>query len=131
MTTLQLPPFSYWQIPPLVIATTFTFGGLMGAWKPARAMREYGLPPSFHNQRDVGIVWGVYGTRMTWVGLLIYIFYARGDLRSINTIFSTMFVCGFSDGWACYQAGVPGTALWRFTAGLLLSAFGYFEMASW
>lgn len=129
--TTQLPPFTRWHILPLTIATTFTFGGMLPFYSPASAMADFGLPTRFQVQRDVGSVFKIYASRMTWLGLLLYTFYLRGDLRAIDTIFSFTWVAGVADGWVCWNEGLRGKAMFRFLSAVVLSAYGYFEMTSW
>ncbi|KPM43183.1 hypothetical protein AK830_g3368 [Neonectria ditissima] len=128
--TTTLPPFTAWHIPPLFVATTFTFGGMLPFWKPARAIREFGLPERIATSPEAHTCFAVYGSRMSMFGIAIYTFYLRGDFRSLDTILTLLAVAGSVDGYLCWKEGVPGIALFRVVSGLLLGGYGYFGLTS-
>ncbi|KAH6999129.1 hypothetical protein EDB80DRAFT_60611 [Ilyonectria destructans] len=123
--TTTLPRFSPWHIPPLFIATTFTFGGMLPFWKPARAIQEFGLPDHIAKSREAHTCFAAYGSRMSMFGIAIYTFYFRGDHRSLDTILSLLVVAGAADGYLCWKEGVPGKGLFRFVSSVILGGYGY------
>lgn len=128
--TTTLPSFTPWHIPPLFIATTFTLGGMLPFWKPARAIREFGLPDHIAASPEAHTCFAVYGSRMSMFGIAIYTFYLRGDFRSLDTILALLVVAGSVDAYLCWKEGAPGTALFRFVSGLVLGGYGYLGLTS-
>jgi hypothetical protein len=124
MASLNLPAFSAWHIPPLFIATTFTLGGLLPFFNPRRAMREFGLPESLASSPAAHTPFAVYGSRMTLLGMALWTFYLRGDLRAIDTIMSLLLVAGVADGYVCWKEGVPGQGIFRFLSSIALATWG-------
>ncbi|KAI9152317.1 hypothetical protein HJFPF1_09547 [Paramyrothecium foliicola] len=128
MTTFIRPTFSPWHIPPLFIATTFTFGGILPFYRPARAIQEFGLPAHIVASREAHSTFAIYGSRMSMLGLLIYSSYFRSDFKTLDTILQLLVIAGTADGWICWKEGATQKAIGRFLAGVAFGVYGFFGL---
>lgn len=132
MTTIltSLTSISPWHIPPLFIATAFTLGGLLPLYAPRRAMLEYGLPERIAAAPAAHTPFAIYGSRTTILGVALWIFYLRGQLREVDTLLGLLVGAGAVDGYLCWKEGVPGQGVFRFVSGLLVGGWGLFGLSS-
>ncbi|KAI9901032.1 hypothetical protein N3K66_002849 [Trichothecium roseum] len=130
MSTTFIGGFSARHIPSLFIATTFTLGGLLPFWDPARAMREYGFPGHVADARAARSPFAAYGSRTTMIGVLMWACYARRDLVFLDTILSSLLVAGVADGYLCWREGVPGRGVFRFACSVALGGWGLLGLTS-
>jgi hypothetical protein len=114
------------HIPALFLGTTFSLlGSIYPLVAPARAMLAYGLPPRLANSPDGQLVFLIYSSRITAIGLMLYYFYFTGQHAVVDTIFSISgVVMGGGDALVCWKAGVKGQAVFRGLTGLGLTALG-------
>ncbi|KAI8722445.1 hypothetical protein NCS52_00388400 [Fusarium sp. LHS14.1] len=122
--------FSPWHIPPLFIASAFTLGGLLPFVNPARAIREFGLPEGIARSQPAHTCFAVYGSRVSIMGVSMWIFYLRGELKTLDTLMALLFWAGVADGYLCWKEGVPGKALFRFFSGLVVGGWGFLGLTS-
>lgn len=125
-----MPSFSLLHIPPLFIATAFTFGGAIPLFSPQRAIREFGLPEHIAVSTEAHPCFTVYGSRMTAFGMAIWIFYFQGSLKAIDTILTLMLYVSMVDAWVCLQEGVRATAVFRLGAGVVVGGWGLLGLTS-
>ena len=64
------------------------------------------------------------------MGVSMWIFYLRGDFKSLDTLMALLFWAGVADGYLCWKEGVPGRALFRFSASLLVGGWGLLGLTS-
>ena len=128
MTLIQ--SFSPRHIPPLFIASAFTLGGLLPFWKPARAIREYGLPERIATSPTAHTAFAIYGSRVTIFGVTMWTFYFHGDFRALDTCMAMLFWAGVADGYLCWREGATGSAWFRFLSGVVVSSWGLLGMTS-
>ena len=113
------------HIIPLVLATVFTFGSMMPLFNPTGAIRAFGLPEHIAMSPQAHACFTVYGSRMSALGMAIWIFYLKGNFEAVDTILALIgWYCGAVDGYVCWQQGVPGKAIFRMTAGFLVGGWG-------
>ncbi|KAH7160666.1 hypothetical protein EDB81DRAFT_782735 [Dactylonectria macrodidyma] len=124
------PSFSPWHIPPLFIATAFTFGGLLPFWNPSRAIREYGLPDRIATSRDAHTCFAIYGSRTSIFGVALWTFYLRGDFKALDTLMGLLVGAGAFDGYLCWKEGVPGRGLFRFLSSVVVGGWGLLGLSS-
>ena len=116
--------------PPLLIATTFTFGGLIPLWNAERAMLEFGLPMRVAMNPSAQSVMIVSSARVTAIGLALWTFYFKGQFTAVDTILTTLGWIGIVDGYVCWKENVPRSALVRSVSGALFAGWGWFGMTS-
>lgn len=64
------------------------------------------------------------------MGVSMWIFYLRGELKTLDTLMALLFWAGVSDGYLCWKEGVPGKALFRFFSGLVVGGWGFLGLTS-
>lgn len=97
----------------------------MPLWNPAGAIRAFGLSERFATSAEAQACFTVYGSRMTMIGVAMWIFYLRGDFEAVNTILALVGgYCSAVDAYICWREGIPGKAVFRGTAGLLVGGWG-------
>ncbi|KAK1689362.1 hypothetical protein BDP55DRAFT_628689 [Colletotrichum godetiae] len=110
---------------PLFVATTTTFGGLLALFNPAGSIKAFGLPQRIASSPTAHATFSLSSARTSVIGLLIYTFYARGDLRAIDTVLLTSgLYCGIVDGYVCYKEGETGKALFRVLSSWAVGLYG-------
>lgn len=112
------------HIPSLFIATTFTFGGLWPLWDPKAPMLEFGLPEHIADSEAARTVFIVYASRMTVMGLVLYLFHYRRLYSAIDILMLCLGWAGVVDGYVCWKEGVPGRAVFRALSGAILAGLG-------
>lgn len=121
------------HIPSLFLATTFTFGGLWPLWSKEAcqaAMRDFGLPPHVRDSSPAQSVMVVYSSRMTVMGLALYLFHYRKMYAAVDVILLCLGWAGAVDGYICWKEGAPNTALFRFCAGIAVATLGAFNVTA-
>ena len=117
------------DIPPLLVATATTFGGLWPFWAPRDAMLEFGLPKRIADNPLTHSVMAISSARTSALGLLIFIFYSQGRFSEVDTVLCVMGFClGAADGYICWKEAVPRRGLFRATMGLVIAGWG---LAGW
>ncbi|KAM5439824.1 hypothetical protein MferCBS31731_004234 [Microsporum ferrugineum] len=122
--------FTAWHIPPLFVATATTFGGLMPFWNAKYAIEEFGLPKRIAVSKEAQSVMVSGSGQTTALRLVLFAFYFQGKFREVDTIMVILAYLGLVDGYVCWREGVPGTALFRATSGLLIAGWGWFGLTS-
>jgi hypothetical protein len=122
--------FSLFHIPPLLIATSLTIGGMMPFWNPEGAIRAFGLPDRIAVSKPAQSCFTVYSSRATVHGAAIWILYLRGNLSAVDTLLSVLIYATAIDGYVCWKEGVRGSAVFRMTAGFIVSGWGLFNLTS-
>ena len=118
------------HFPPLLIATTFTFGGLMPLWNAEGAILEFGLPMRIAMNPSAQAVMKVSSARVTAIGLALWAFYLQGQFTAVDTILTTLGWIGIVDGYVCWKEDVPRSAFVRSISGALFATWGWFGMTS-
>lgn len=63
--------------------------------------------------------------RTTVFGVLVWVFYLQRKLEAVDTVNLTMGIwLGLADSYVRWMAGVPGQAVFKATAGLLIAGWG-------
>ena len=50
--------------------------------------------------------------------------------KAVDTILSLMLYVAMVDGWVCWQEGVPGRAVFRLCAGVVVGGWGLLGLTS-
>jgi hypothetical protein len=112
------------HLPPLVIGTLLSLGGMIPFWDSPRAIREYGLPERFAVSAPAQACFVISGARISALGMAIWIFYLRGQLAAVDTILGLLAYVGVVDGIVCWQEGVAGRGLFRAFCGVVIGGWG-------
>jgi hypothetical protein len=116
------------HIPAIFIATTFTFGGLWPLWNRKAPMLEYGLPEQLVDSEAAQTIFIIYSSRMTVMGLALYAFYYRRLYSAIDILMLCLGWAGVIDGYVCWMEGVPGRAVFRASAGVIIAGLGALKL---
>jgi hypothetical protein len=119
------------HIPSLFLATTFTFGGMLPIFAPARAMHEFGFPAHIIASPEAQSVFNVYSSRMTAFGLAIYAFHWKGMYEAVDIVLMTMAYATVVDAWICWKEKAPGSAAFRGISGLVVAGLGLWGITAW
>jgi hypothetical protein len=126
---MPMPPLNH--IPSLFLATTFTFGGMLPIFAPARAMHEFGLPAHIIASPEAQSVFNVYSSRMTAFGLAIYAFHWKGMYEAVDIVLMTMAYATVVDAWICWKENAPGSAAFRGISGLVVAGLRLWGITAW
>ncbi|KAI4273228.1 MAG: hypothetical protein LQ337_004788 [Flavoplaca oasis] len=117
--------FALRHVPPLLVATVLTFGGLMPFFNAEHAIMEFGLPKHIAVSKPAQSVMIVGSARITAIGIALFTFYLQGKLEAVDTILLILGYVGLVDGYVCWLEGVPGKAIFRTLSGTLIAAWGW------
>jgi Domain of unknown function (DUF4267) len=120
--------FTLWHIPPLLVATLITFGGTMPFFNAEYAILEFGLPKRIAISKPAQSIMMLSSARITAIGLALFTFYFQEKFASMDTMLSILGYVGLVDGYVCWLEGVPSKAIFRFTSGAFIAAWGWFGM---
>ena len=119
------PAFSLRHIPALFAATLNIAGGATTLLNPRQAVTGFGFPPRVADSAGAAGLASIFGARATTLGVLILIFYARGQLAAVDTILAVLGVwSGIVDGYAVWAEGNPAKALLRLLGSWAVGACG-------
>jgi hypothetical protein len=120
--------FTLRHIPPLLVATATTFGGLMPFFNAEHAIIGFGLPKHIVISKPAQAVMITSSARITAIGMAIFTFYFQGKLEAVDTILAILGYVGLVDGYVCWSEGMPDKAVFRTASGLAIAAWGWFGM---
>jgi hypothetical protein len=122
--------FALRHIPPLLVATALTFGGLMPFFNAEHAIEDFGLPKRVAISKPAQSIMIASSARGTAIGLALFTFYFQNKLAEVDTIMSILEYVGLADGYVCLLEDVPNKALFRTVSGSLIAAWGVFGMTT-
>lgn len=125
-------PFSFAinHIPPLLVASALTFGGLIPYINAEYAILEFGLPPRVATSRPAQSVITVSSARITAIGLAMFAFSLQGHFEAVVTILVTLGYVGLVDGYVCWKEEVPRKEVLRALSGLAIATWGWFGITA-
>ncbi|KAI0160763.1 hypothetical protein GGR57DRAFT_391778 [Xylariaceae sp. FL1272] len=101
------------------------FGGLWPMFDSRGAMRDFGFPNRIANSPEAAPVMVTGNVRTTVVGILMLLFYSRGQMDILDTF---MAVCGayagLVDSYIVWREGNGRQAVFRLISSWLISAWG-------
>jgi hypothetical protein len=116
--------FHPFHIPPLLVASALTFGGLIPFWNPAGAILEFGLPERIAISQPAQACFVVSGARVSALGMAMWIFHLKGMLVGVDVILALLGYVGAVDAYVCWKEGVVGSAVFRGAAGVIIGGWG-------
>ncbi|KAI0518431.1 hypothetical protein F5B22DRAFT_62114 [Xylaria bambusicola] len=124
--------FSMRHVPALLAATPMFLGGLFhGLMKPKEALLTYGMSERTANSREGQIVYYGHTMRTSTLGLLVLVFYLRGDLAAVDTTMTIMgSYCGLADVFLLWRYGDRSKAPVRLLNVSLIAAWGFAGMTA-
>ncbi|KAJ5678711.1 hypothetical protein N7462_006955 [Penicillium macrosclerotiorum] len=126
----MLSHFCLRHIPPLFVATTTTFGGLLPFFDAEYAIRAFGLPRHVASSRSAQSVMLTSAARISAIGYALFLFYFQGKLREFDTLLSVLGYVGLVDGYVCWREGVPKKGVFRAVSGLVIAARGFLGLTT-
>ena len=118
--------FELRHIPALFAASTMAFGGLWPMFDARGAILEFGLPARIADTPATAPVMVVGNVRTTIIGLLMLIFYSRGQYEVVDTFMAvTGAYAGLIDSYVVWKEGNPGKAAARLVSSGLIAAWGF------
>jgi hypothetical protein len=125
-----MPQIRPLHVPPLLLASVFTIGGMMPFWNAPGAIRSFGLPEHIANSKLAQTCFTVYSSRMTAWGIGMWTFWFRNNLKAIDTMLSLLLYVGAVDGYVCWKEDVPNQGLFRAFSGVLVGGWGLLCLTS-
>lgn len=122
--------FALLHIPPLLVATALTFGGLMPFFNAEYAILEFGLPSRVAISKPAQSIMIVSSARITAIGMALFTFYLQGHLEAVDTILFILGYVGLVDGYVCWREDVPRKAVFRTLSGVAIAAWGWFGLTA-
>ncbi|KAL0951981.1 hypothetical protein HGRIS_008634 [Hohenbuehelia grisea] len=127
---MQAPIFTPYHIPPLFIATAFTFGSTLPFFNQHYAIPD-ALPPYIDKYPPALLVLATQEGRTIVTGLVMFTLYYQGDIRAVDKFLGVVGgVLGVVDLYVCWKAGFPGKGLLRLAYGMAFSAWGLGGLSS-
>lgn len=108
------------------VASTMTFGGMWPLFNARGAMLEFGFPAKIADTPAAAPVMAIGQARTTCIGLLVFLFYSRGQLDQIDLVMAvTGAYAGLVDSYVVWKAGNPGKAASRLISSWMVAAWGF------
>lgn len=113
----------------LFIASTQTFGGQASFFDPKWCIEKYGLPDRIASSKAAQTMMIVSSARMSAMGIALFVFHYQQKYDIVDTLLMILgSYVGLVDGYVAWIEGQPKRTVFRFTAGLLIAAWGWFGM---
>jgi hypothetical protein len=123
--------FALRHLPPLLLASTWTVGGLMSfTHGPEQAILTYGLSQEIASSKAAWPLIKIEGSRVTTIGLAIWGIYLGGHLEAMDTLLACVGWMAVIDGVVCAKEGAPGSAKMRATYQSVVALWGLLGMTS-
>lgn len=122
--------FSLRHLPPLFIGFSVTIACGISYFDIPAGIRAYGLPERIASSPSAVSPWLLYVNRMQTVGMMILVFYAKGEYAAVDTVMAFVGVHAIADVYVCLKEGVPNAAIARGLMGATVSAWGLVGMTS-
>jgi hypothetical protein len=123
--------FALRHLPPLLLASTWTVGGLMSfTHGPEQAILTYGLSQEIASSKAAWPLIKIEGSRVTTIGLAIWGIYLGGNLEAMDTLLACVGWMAVIDGVVCAKEGAPGSAKMRATYQSVVALWGLLGMTS-
>ncbi|KAF7917248.1 uncharacterized protein EAE98_010353 [Botrytis deweyae] len=128
----MLNHFSWRHIPALLTAAPMFLGGLFhGLLEPKAALLTWGMVEEVAQSREAQIVYYGHTMRTSTLGLLVFAFYAQGNLTAVDTTMSIMGIyCGIADVLIIWYKGNRGVIPVRLFSVLCIGAWGLAGMTA-
>ena len=123
-------PFHLLHVPPLLVATALTVGGMMPFWNPDGAIREFGLPERIAVSPPAHACFIISGARISALGMALWVFYLQDKLAAVDTVLALLFYVGAVDGYVCWREGESGKAVFRFLSGVVIGGWGALSLTA-
>jgi hypothetical protein len=124
----HLIPVPLSHILPLFIGTSVTLACTPAYFDQAKAIRMFGLPERIATSPTAYSPWILYSSRIQATGMMILIFYAKGNYEAVDTVLSFIGFFGVVDIWVCMREGVRDKAWQR---GLMSAVVGMYGLLGW
>jgi Domain of unknown function (DUF4267) len=117
------------HIPGLFIASTQTFGGQASFFDPKWCINKYGLPDRIASSKAAQTMMIVSSARTSALGIAMFVFHYQQKYEVVDMLLIILGAyVGLVDGYVAWNEGIPKRGVFRFTAGLLIAAWGWFGM---
>ncbi|OAK94101.1 hypothetical protein IQ06DRAFT_298819 [Phaeosphaeriaceae sp. SRC1lsM3a] len=127
----MLEHFALRHIPPLLLASIWTLGGLMSfTHGPEQAILAYGLSEKIASSQAAWPLIRIEGSRVTTIGLAIWAIYLGGHLQAMDTLLACIGWMAVVDGYVCSKDGAPGSAKMRGIYQGVVATWGLLGMTS-
>jgi hypothetical protein len=123
--------FSYRHIPPLLLATQVTLGGLMPfTHGPEAALLKFGFPKQIAVSKAAWPVIKIGSARVTAIGLAIWGMYLGGHFEAVDILIASTGWIGLVDGMVFAKEGAPGAATFRASLTGVIALWGVLGMTT-
>ncbi|KAI1318077.1 hypothetical protein F5Y16DRAFT_139511 [Xylariaceae sp. FL0255] len=120
---MPLPSFHLRHIPGILSGCSMFFGGMWPLFDAQGAMLEYGFPVRIASAPEAAYAFSEGGARTMVIGFFMLYFYARGQLRLVDTSLAVAGTyLGVIDTYLVWKAGDTNKAIFRFVASGLIAA---------
>ncbi|KAI9707922.1 MAG: hypothetical protein M1820_004341 [Bogoriella megaspora] len=123
--------FALRHIPPLLLATAITIGGLMPFYStPEKALLKFGFPKRVATSQGAWPVITVGSARVSTIGVALWGLYLGGHFAAMDVLLASMGWMAVVDGWVCYQEGASDTAIFRASSTGAVAIWGLLGMTA-
>lgn len=106
--------FTLRHLPPLLLATQITIGGMMPfTHGPEASILKFGFPRDIAASKSAWPLIKVGSARVTAMGIAIWGMYLGGHFEAIDILLASFGWIGFIDGVVCHKDGAPGSTSFR------------------
>lgn len=117
--------FTLRHLPPLLLATQITIGGLMPfTHGPEASLLKFGFPQNIAASKAAWPVIKVGSARVTAMGLAMWGMYLGDHFEAIDILLASIGWIGLVDGLVCYKEGASGSTLFRVGLTSLVALWG-------
>lgn len=88
------------------------------------AVRAFGLPEHIATAHPAHVAFMVYGARASIIGTVMWVFYLRGQYRSVDTLMALLFYGCATDAYVSWSEGAGGHAWFRGLLGVVVGGWG-------
>jgi hypothetical protein len=123
--------FTWRHVPPLLLATQVTIGGMYPfIWGPEAALLKFGFPKHIAVSKPAWPVIKIGSARVTTIGLAIWGMYIGGHLEAIDVLIASTSWVALIDGVVCHQEGAAGSTTFRVGLTSIIALWGFLGMTT-
>lgn len=123
--------FTWRHLPPLLLATQVTFGGMMPfTHGPEAALLKFGFPKPIAVSKAAWPVIKIGSARVTAIGMALWGMYLGGHFEAMDILIASTAWIGLIDGIVCREEGAAGSTVFRVGLTSVIALWGALGMTT-